>query len=162
MIYMYRIFSFMFNNTNIFSQLFSNILLDSTINQVLSNDSGNQRVQEVSYNIELKDCGEYYLIKGYLPEISARDVRIDFQKNIVTLTIRKNQTYYNDRNTMTTSIQTSENFVKTFPVDEIDKDNIGAAFEKDILLLTLPKKKYIDEYNKDTAMIVDVDNYTDE
>ena len=159
---MFRIFSFMFNNTNIFGELFSNILLDSTINQMLSSNSDNQRVQEVSYNIELKDCGQYYLIKGYLPEISARDVRIDFQKNMVTLTIRKNQACYNDRNTITTAVQTSENFVKTFPVDEIDKDNIGAAFEKNILLLTLPKKKYIDEYNKDTAMIVDVDNYTEE
>lgn len=159
---MFRIFSFMFNNTNIFSQLFSNILLDSTINQMLSSNSGNQRVEEVSYNIELKDCGDYYLIKGYLPEISARDVRIDFQKNMVTLTIRKNQTYYNDRNITTTAIQTSGNFVKTFPVEEVDKDNIGAAFENNILLLTLPKKKYIDEYNKDAAVIVEVDNYTEE
>lgn len=159
---MYRIFSFMFNNTNIFSELFSNILLNSTINQTLSSNSGNQRVEEVSYNIELKDCGDYYLIKGYLPEISARDVRIDFQKNMVILTIRKNQTYYNDRNILTTAIQTSGNFVKAFPVDEIDKDNIGAAFEKNILLLTLPKKKYIDEYNKDDTVIVDVDNYTEE
>lgn len=159
---MYKLFSFMFNNTNIFSELFTNILLDSTINQRQSSASDNQRIQEDSYTIEIKDCGDYYLIKGYLPGVSPRDIRIDFKKNMAILTIRRNQAYYNNRNIITTAIQTSGNFIKTFPVQEIDKDNIGASFEKDILLLTLPKKKHIDEYNKDTAMIIDVDNYTEE
>lgn len=159
---MFRIFPFMFNNINIFSELFNNILLEGTVDKMVPSDLGNNGIQEDFCDVELKDCGDYYLIKGYLPGISARDVRIDFKENMVILTIRKNQTYYNNSNIITTVIQTKGNLVKTFPVEEVEKDNIGASFENNILLLTLPKKKHIDEYNKDNTVIVDVDNYTEE
>lgn len=156
---MNSIFPFIFNNLNIFSQLFNNIFLEGAVNQMISNNLANHSIGEEAYEIEFKDCGDYYLIKGYLPHVSSRDIRIDFQKNMVILTIRRNQVYKNESMMMTMVLQTSGNIVKTFYVEEIDKNKIGAAFEKNILLLTLPKKKYIDIYTEEKQTIIDVDNY---
>lgn len=158
---MFGMFPFMFNgSSNVFGGLFNDIFLNSIINQMSANNVVNRDIDEKSYNVDIKDCGDYYLMKGYLPGVSPRDLKIDFEKGKAILTIRKRQVYSNGLNIMMNIVQTGGDLVKTFYVDEIDKNKIGAAFEKNILLLTLPKKKKIvEQRSEENATIIDVDSY---
>lgn len=158
---MNRLFPLMFNNINIIDQLFNNIFLDGTVNHMLLDNLDDDTVHEDSYEIELKDYGDCYIIKGYLPGVDPKDMRIDFEKNKVILTIRQNNFYQNQGSSFITMIHTSGNIVKSFDVEEIDKDSLGAKFEEDVLFLTLPKKKKAMIDNEETPIIIDVDSYAE-
>lgn len=179
---MFGMFPFMFNNmnnnmnsnmnnsylnnsdTSLFGGLLNDDFLNNMVGQFLSSDLVSDLVNEImdddAYDVQLKDYGDYYLIKGYLPGLGPKDVSIDFEKNKAILTIKKKQTYSNGRNVVMTVIQTGGDLVKTFYVSEIDVTKLKATFDNSLLLLTLPKVKQVEEYRvEDTPTIIDVDSY---
>ncbi|MGG7179242.1 Hsp20/alpha crystallin family protein [Clostridium paraputrificum] len=155
------------NNINIFDTLLNDNFINGMVDQLLSSDLVNDLVsemtQEDNYDVELKDYGDYYLIKGYLPGLTPKDVSIDFEKNKAILTIKKKQSYSNGRNAMVTVIQTGGNLVKNFYISEVDVTKLKASFDNSLLLLTLPKVKKIEDEvistTADNPIIIDVDNY---
>lgn len=158
---MFRMFPFMFGgSSNILGGIFNEVLFNNIISQTISSNAVQEKSIEESYNVQIIDQGDYYLIKGYLPGVNPRDMSIDFERNRAILTIRKKQSYSNGLNFMMTVVQTGGNLIKTFEIEEIDRTKIGAAYERDILLLTLPKKKRLPQpIMEDEPLIVDVDNY---
>lgn len=160
---MFGMFPFLFNNNPInnnfnYGNILNNLLNDDFINGIVDDF-----INDEEYDVSIKDYGQYYLIKGYLPGLTPKDVNIDFEKNKAILTIKKKQTYSDGRNVRMTIIQTGGDLVKTFYVEEIDVTNLKASFDNDLLLLTLPKKKQIEDKNisfeDDSPTIIDVDNY---
>lgn len=171
---MFGMFPFLFNNNNGSNNSYNNNIFDTLLNdgfitgvvdQILSSDLVNNMVDDLltedSYDVNIKDFGKYYLIKGYLPGLTARDINIDFEKNKAILTIKKKQTYSNGGNVRMTVIQTGGDLTKTFYVEEIDVTKLKASFDNNMLLLTLPKKIVIENVQvvEDTPTIIDVDNY---
>jgi len=152
---MFGRFSF---NDNPFMSLLEDDFFSSIMNEILTNDLINEMTQEEDFNVELKDYGAYYLIKGYLPGVGPKDVSIDFEKNKAILTIKKKQVYSNGQNFMMTVVQTGGDLVKTFYIEEVDVGNLKASFEDSLLLLTIPKLKKIED-KKDDTIIIDVDSY---
>jgi len=160
---MFGLFPFMSdrNNSSIFNGLFNEDLISNIIDQVINSDFiselTNELPNEDSYNVEFKDCGEYYLIKGYLPGLNPKDVRIDFEKNKAILTIKNKRVYSNSRNSVITVIQTAGSIVRTFDVEEIDTVNLGASFKEDLLIITIPKaRKALRETN---PKIIEINNF---
>ena len=147
-----------YEKKNYFTNLLDDNFLNSIINEVFGNDLVNQINQEEDFKVELKDYGEYYLIKGYLPGVGPKDVSIDFEKNKAILTIKKKQVYSNGQNFMMTVVQTGGDLVKTFYIEDVDVSNLKASFEDSLLLLSFPKIKKIED-KKDDATIIDVDSY---
>jgi len=148
---------------NPYNNMLDEDFLSSIINDVLGNDVINNLVnemnQEEDFKVELKDYGEYYLIKGYLPGIGPKDVSIDFEKNKAILTIKRKQVYSNGQNFMMTIVQTGGDLIKNFYIEDVDVGNLKASFEDSLLLLTIPKIKKIEKHNDDDVTIIDVDNY---
>ena len=165
---MFGMFPFMFNNSpmnnnnnnnfnygSILNGLLNDDFINGMVDQLLSSDFVNNMVDDLmnedAYDISIKDYGPYYLIKGYLPGLTPKDVNIDFEKNKAILTIKKKQTYSNGKN------------VRTFYVEEIDVTKLKASFDNELLLLTLPKRKQIQSKDvvveDDSPTIIDVDNY---
>ncbi len=143
--------------------------IDSIIDNLISSDFVNNIVNDfdtqVDYDINFRDFGEYYLIKGLLPGLTAKDVSIDFEKNKAILTIRKRQVYKNNSNSLMAVIQTGGNLVKNFYIEEVDVTKLRASFDNSLLVITLPKVKKIQENNKvegDEPVIIDVENYKTE
>lgn len=168
---MFGMFPFMFNNNNlnthnknnndIFNMLMNSQSLNSMFDQILSsdflNDFVDEMLEEESYEISFKDYGEYYLIKGYLPGVSAKDVNIDFENNKAILTIKNKHVYSNGNSSIVAIIQNGTDYIKTFYVDEIDVTKLSASFDNDILILTLPKLKKVK--TEEEQVIIDVENY---
>lgn len=176
---MFGMFPFLFNNNsnsnnnygrnngdeyNIFDTLLSDDFMNGMVDQLLSSDVVNNLVGDMlddDYDVELKDFGDYYLIRGYLPGLTPKDVSIDFEKNKAILTIKRKKTYSNGRNSMVTVVQTGGNCVKNFYIGEVDVTKLKASFDNSLLLITMPKIKKLDNEvkNNDTPTIIDVDNY---
>ncbi|MGM9978183.1 MAG: Hsp20/alpha crystallin family protein [Clostridium sp.] len=153
------------NNGNFFDSLFSDNFLGNMVDQLLSSDIVNNLTEEIlkeeDYDVELKDFGDYYLIKGYLPGLSPKDISIDFEKNKAILTIRRKKVYSNESNTIVTVIKGSGDWVKNFYIEEVDVTKMKASFDDNLLLLTLPKIKKIEGLS-DNSVIIDVDDYREE
>ena len=171
---MFGMFPFFNNNQNqnnmsgfnLIDSLFSDEFINGMVDQILSsevvNNLVNDMMQEEDYDVEIKDYGDYYLIKGYLPGLTPKDVSIDFEKNKAILTIRRKRTYSNGRNAMITVMQSGGDLVKNFYISEVDVTKLSASFNNDVLLLTLPKCKKLEEevqVEEDSPTIIDVDNY---
>ena len=172
---MFGMFPFMFNNNNnnnnsnninSFYSLFNGDFFDSIVEQVLNNEVVNWLVndmfQEDPYDVELKEYDDCYLIRGYLPGLTAKDVSIDFEKNKAILTIKKRQTYSNNSHFVITVVQTGGSLVKNFYIGEVDVSNLRASFENDVLLIVIPKVKKQIGYREETsdgATIIDVEDY---
>ncbi|PRR82180.1 Hsp20/alpha crystallin family protein [Clostridium vincentii] len=149
-------------NQNSYMNILEDDFLTSIVNEILGNnlinDLVNEMSQEEDFNVELKDYGEYYLIKGYLPGLGPKDVSIDFEKNKAILTIKRKQVYSNGQNYRMTVVQTGGDLIKTFYIEDVDVINLKATFNDSLLLLTIPKVKKI-EAKKDDVTIIDVDSY---
>ena len=126
-----------------------------------ANNLTEEILKEDDYDIELKDFGDYYLIKGYLPGLSPKDISIDFEKNKAILTIRRKKVYSNESNTIVTVIKGAGDWVKNFYIEEVDVTKMKASFDDNLLLLTLPKIKKIEGLS-DNSVIIDVDDYREE
>ncbi len=153
------------NSGNFFDSLFSDNFLGNMVDQLLSSDIVNNLTEEIlkedDYDVELKDFGDYYLIKGYLPGLTPKDISIDFEKNKAILTIKRKKVYSNESNTIVTVIKGSGDWVKNFYIEEVDVTKMKASFDDNLLLLTLPKIKKIEGLS-DNSVIIDVDDYREE
>lgn len=153
------------NNGNFFDSLFSDNFLGNMVDQLLSSDIVNNLTEEIlkedDYDVELKDFADYYLIKGYLPGLSPKDISIDFEKNKAILTIKRKKVYSNESNTIVTVIKGAGDWVKNFYIEEVDVTKMKASFDDNLLLLTLPKIKKIEGLS-DNSVIIDVDDYREE
>ena len=153
------------NSGNFFDSLFSDNFLGNMVDQLLSSDIVNNLTEEIlkedDYDVELKDFGDYYLIKGYLPGLSPKDISIDFEKNKAILTIKRKKVYSNESNSIVTVIKGAGDWVKNFYIEEVDITKMKASFDDNLLLLTLPKIKKIEGLSDD-SVIIDVDDYREE
>ena len=152
-------FPFLFNNNDF--DFLTNIFNDDFINNIIDEILDSDVVSEDNYDIDFKDCGEYYTIKGYFPGLTAKDLSIDFDKNKAILTIKKRTSYSNNANSIMTVVSTGYNTKKVFYVDEIDVTNLKASFDNNFLVITMPKlKKLIKQgENNDNPEIIDVEDY---
>lgn len=152
-------FPFLFNNNDF--DFLTNIFNDNFINNIVDQILDSDIISEDDYDIEFKDCGEYYTIKGYFPGLTAKDLSIDFEKNKAILTIKKRSSYSNNANSVITVISTGYNTKKVFYVEEIDVTNLKASFENNFLVITMPKLKKLitQEENDDAVKIIEVENY---
>ena len=154
---------------NIFNNLLNDDFINSMVDQIMGSDLINELADDVfndNYDINFKDFGDYYLIKGYLPGVTARDVSIDFEKNKAILTIKKKKTYTNGGNTVMTVIQSGGNLTKNFYIEEVDVTRLKASFDNNLLIITMPKLQKpeevvneVDISSDDEPTIIDVDNY---
>lgn len=152
-------FPFLFNNNDF--DFLTNIFNDNFINNIVDQILDSDIISEDDYDIEFKDCGQYYTIKGYFPGLTAKDLSIDFEKNKAILTIKKRSSYSNNANSVITVVSTGYNTKKVFYVEEIDVTNLKASFENNFLVITMPKLKKLitQEENDDAVKIIEVENY---
>lgn len=152
-------FPFLFNNNDF--DFLNNIFNDNFINNIVDQILDSDIISDDDYDIEFKDCGQYYTIKGYFPGLTAKDLSIDFEKNKAILTIKKRSSYSNNANSVITVVSTGYNTKKVFYVEEIDVTNLKASFENNFLVITMPKlrKLITQEENDDAAKIIEVENY---
>lgn len=111
-----------------------------------------KQIQDVQYDVQMKDIGDYYLIRGYLPGINPKDVDINIEGNKAIFTVKNDTTYSNNKTS-------SNRLKKDFYIGEVDPSKMSAVFRNDVLLLAIPKVKKIEEPKQEGPKIIDVESY---
>lgn len=156
---MFNIFPYVFQST--FNTLMNSDIIDNIVDSVFNNDAINNMINEIenmfSFDINLSERENEYIISGRLPGIRKQDIDIDYDNNYVTVKVTKNQFFSNGSNFSVVIMQPGEKQIKDFYVGNVDPYGIKAVFKNEMLTIKVPKKNRIDDH----VTIINVD-YTTE
>lgn len=180
---MFGMFPFLFNNSlnsgnnafsainnltrmNPFMNFFNMDFIGSMVDEILDSDFIKTATSEMfeeqnEYDVQMKEYDDYYMITGYLPGVSPKDIDIDFEKNKAILSIKNKRTYSNGKNTVMTIMQSGGSLEKNFYIGEVDVSKLAASFNNGQLILLIPKIKKIETpaVRENSPEIIDVDSY---
>lgn len=156
--YMFNIFPYIFSTT--LNAVYSNLgFIDEIVDRVINSDFMNNLIDEVnnmsSFNINFKEHKRAYTLECYLPGVKKENIYLEYDNNYITLKVKRNIFYTNNKNIAMAVIQSGGDIEKDYYVENADKNNIKAVFKNNILRVLIPKNTYI---GKDTT-IIDVDSY---
>lgn len=94
-----------------------------------------------TFQCDITDKGENYLLEAELPGIAKEDIGIDLSGEILTITAKHN-TEENEKDEQGNYIRRERRigqFSRSFNISEINPEGISASYNNGILSLTLPK-----------------------
>lgn len=147
---------------NFFNMDFIGGMVDEIFDSNFIRTATSEMMQEQSeYNVQMKEYDDYYMITGYLPGVSPKDIDIDFEKNKAILSIKNKRTYSNGKNAMMTIMQSGGDLEKNFYIGEVDVSKLAASFKNGQLILLIPKIRKVEAtvVRENTPEIIDVDSY---
>lgn len=155
---MFNIFPYIFSTTlNVVSSNFE--VIDEIVDRFVNSNFMNNLISEIdnmaSININFKEHKRAYTLECYLPGIKKENIDLEYDNNYITLKVKRNVVYTNNKNIAMAVIQSGGDIEEDYYVENADADNIKAVFKNDILMVLIPKNTYIGE---DTT-IIDVDSY---
>lgn len=150
-----NIFPYVFQTT--FNTIMNSDFIDNIIDSVLNNETFNNMVNEIesmiSFDINLSERSNEYIISGKLPGVNKRDIDVDYNNNYITVKVKRNQFFSNGQNFAVAIIGPEIEDTKDFYVGNVDPYSIKAVFKNEMLTIHVPKKNKIDDH----ATIVNVD-----
>ena len=98
-----------------------------------------------TFNTDITDDGNNYLLEADLPGFSKEDIQIDLNENILTIHAKRHsKAEEKDKNNKVIRTERSYgSFSRQFDISGIDTQNIKAKYENGVLKLTLPKKEEV-------------------
>ena len=136
-------------------------MIDNIIDNVINSEFMDNLVDNIenmsAINVNFKEHKRAYTIECYLPGVNKENIDIDYENNYITLKIKRNMFYTNNKNVAMAVIQPGGDIEEDYYVENIDSNNIKASFKDNMLRVLIPKNTYI---SKDTA-IVEVNDYID-
>lgn len=160
---MLNIFPYIFSTTfNVISKnmdLIDNIV-DNVVNNLVNSDfMGNlmSNIENMSdVNVNFKEHKRGYTIECYLPGVKKENINLEYDNNYISLQIKRNMFYTNNQNVAMAVIKPGGDVEEDYYVENVDYNNIKAAFKNNMLRVIVPKNTYID---KDTT-IIEISDYT--
>lgn len=155
---MFNIFPYIFSTTlNVVSSNFE--VIDEIVDRFVNSNFMNNLISEIdnmtSININFKEHKRAYTLECYLPGIKKENIDLEYDNNYITLKVKRNVFYSNNKNIAMAVIQAGGDIEEDYYVENADSQNIKAVFKDDVLRVLIPKNTYIGE---DTT-IIDVDSY---
>lgn len=91
-------------------------------------------------SIELKESDKGYTVSAELPGLEMKDVNVDLNDNVLSITGEKRAEQQNDEGGMHYSERSFGRFERRIPLpQEIDADKTEAKFKNGVLTIDLPK-----------------------
>lgn len=156
---MFNVFPYVFSGT--FNLLSSGLnLIDNIIDNVINSEFMDNLVENIenmtSINVNFKEHKNAYTLECYLPGVNKDNIDIDYENNYITLKVKRNMFYSNNQNVSIAVMQPGGDVEEDYYVENVDYNNIKAAFKNNMLRVIVPKNTYID---KDTT-IIEISDYT--
>lgn len=155
---MLNIFPYIFSTTfNVVSNSIG--LIDNIVDNIINSEFMDNLISQIdsmsSVNINFKEHKRAYTLECYLPGVKKENIELEYENNYITLKIKRNMFYTNNKNIAMAVIQDYGDIEEDYYVENADADNIKAVFKNDTLRVLIPKNTYIGE---DTT-IIDVESY---
>ena len=97
----------------------------------------------VGFKTDIKDEGDHYLLEADLPGFKKEDVNIDVDDGYLTISATR-KSEYEDKDKKGNYVRCERSYgsyTRSFSLDGINTDNIGAELTDGVLKVTLPKEE---------------------
>ncbi|HPZ00424.1 MAG TPA: Hsp20/alpha crystallin family protein [Clostridiales bacterium] len=99
---------------------------------------------------DVTDEGDHFKLVADLPGFHKEDIHIDIDDNVLTISAEHSneQKEEDKKHNYVFRERTYGSFKRSFRVEEIDQDQVSAAYENGVLTVTLPKKAEPEKLSK--------------
>lgn len=102
-------------------------------------------LQPASFNTDIKDEGDKYVLEADLPGFKKEDIKIDVEDDYLTITAERKSDYQekNKKGSYVRCERSYGSYSRSFSLDGIESDKISAKLNNGVLELTLPKQEVV-------------------
>lgn len=93
-----------------------------------------------SFCADVIDNGDYYLLQAELPGFQKEDIKIDLDKDTLTISASHNEVKREKKNRYVRQERYYNSYCRSFHIPGIRKEQITAAYKDGILEISLPKE----------------------
>lgn len=126
---MYRIKPYYRNNVSDVFDLFDDFFKES-------------RVVRGNFKVDVKDLKEKYIVEAELPGLSKEDVSITYEKDYLTITVKKEEVKEDTETKYVHKERFSFTSDRKMYLPDVNPKKLGAKFENGILVITLNKLEH--------------------
>lgn len=90
--------------------------------------------------IDIKENEDNYAVRASLPGVNKDDISLEYKNNNLIISAKRNAENNNDNRNYMMRQRCSEQFTRSFYIDNVDEANIRARFVNNELQVILPKK----------------------
>lgn len=113
---------------------------DQMFNSFFDNDMLAAAGRHNSFKVDVKETNDSVLIEADLPGVKKDAIDLTYDNNYLTITAhRKEETDNNDENMVRRERYYGE-FQRSFYLDNVNQDQIKAAFQDGVLRIVIPKE----------------------
>lgn len=95
---------------------------------------------ERTFKTDIVENYTEYLITAEFPGFSKKDISIDYQDDILTISATRKREERSDKDELIRSERSYGNLSRQFYLEDGDVDQISAKFENGLLTITIPKR----------------------
>ena len=91
--------------------------------------------------VDVREVEDEYLMEVELPGLSDKDIELNVEDNILTLSSKNEQSKEENKNGYLIRERRSQEFARTFVLPkDVDRDKIKGEFKNGLLVVSIPKK----------------------
>jgi HSP20 family protein len=91
--------------------------------------------------VDVREAEDEYLMEAELPGLTDKDVELNVEDNILTLSSKKEESKEEEKNGYLIRERCNSEFARTFVLPkDVDRDKIKAEFKNGLLVVRIPKK----------------------
>jgi HSP20 family protein len=109
---------------------------------------GNGFNQFDNFNTDVIDKGDSYLLQAELPGFQKEDIKIDLDKETLTISASHNEEKKEKRDNYVRQERRYSSYCRSFHIPGINKENISASYQNGVLEISLPKENVMIEEAK--------------
>ncbi len=106
---------------------------------------GNGFNQFDNFSTDVIDKGDSYLLEAELPGFQKEDIKIDLDKDTLTITAAHNEEKREEKDNYVRQERRYNSYCRSFHIPGIKKENISAEYNNGVLGITLPKEQAVIE-----------------
>jgi HSP20 family protein len=91
--------------------------------------------------VDVRESEDEYLMEAELPGLTEKDIELNVEDNILTLSSKKEESKEEEKNGYLIRERCNSEFARTFVLPkDVDRDKIKAEFKNGLLVVRIPKK----------------------
>ncbi|MDS0524533.1 Hsp20/alpha crystallin family protein [Clostridium sp. SHJSY1] len=104
---------------------------------------------EGNFKADIKETPNEYIMEAELPGVKKEDINLEYKGNSLIVSGKRDEVIEENKNNYIRKERHFGQFVRSFYVNNVDKEKISATFENGVLHVNLPKfQQDIDNSNR--------------
>ena len=122
-------------------------LMDRMFGDLWSNDWNGSLACTTGMKTDVLDEGDHYLMEAELPGFNKEDIHIDLKDDVLTVsaTHNENTDEKDKKGNYVRRERRYASYERSFRVDDLNTEDIDAAYENGVLSIKIPKKEALPE-----------------